>query len=191
VNLVGKAFIVSIFVMSLVFMAFAIALYATNKNWREIVINEQAGPEKPLGLAPQLRKEQTDNDKLKKDLKDLTEARDAAKNAEEQALAKLESELEVMTKERQDLEAASDALQKKMTETVAAMNVTQSNTVKSREEINKLRTQISETQKARDDKFKEILGKTDELNQALIEKERLEKRAEDLGKDLEKAKKLH
>ena len=36
-NLVGKIFVVLIFVMSLVFMAFAMAVYATHRNWREEV----------------------------------------------------------------------------------------------------------------------------------------------------------
>ena len=46
-NLVGKIFVVLILVMSVLFMAFAMALYATHRNWREMVINEQASPDKP------------------------------------------------------------------------------------------------------------------------------------------------
>ena len=37
-NLVGKIFVVFIFVMSLVFMAFAMAVYTTQQNWREVVM---------------------------------------------------------------------------------------------------------------------------------------------------------
>ena len=51
-NLVGKIFVVLILVMSVVFMAFAMAVYATHRNWREVVVNEQAAPDKPLGLKP-------------------------------------------------------------------------------------------------------------------------------------------
>ena len=54
-NLVGKIFVVLILVMSVLFMAFAMAVYATHQNWRDVVVNEQATPDKPLGLAPQLK----------------------------------------------------------------------------------------------------------------------------------------
>ena len=67
-NLVGKIIVVSILVMGVLFMAFAIADYATHKNWREIVVNEQATPDKPLGLL-ELKKVQADN----KDLTDQSE----------------------------------------------------------------------------------------------------------------------
>ena len=35
-NLVGKIFIVLILVMSLVFMSFAVVVYATHHNWKEV-----------------------------------------------------------------------------------------------------------------------------------------------------------
>ena len=46
-NLLGKIFVVLIIVMSLVFMTLALAVYATHKNWKDIV-------EGPNGLKTQL-----------------------------------------------------------------------------------------------------------------------------------------
>ena len=57
-NLVGKILIVLIFVMSLVFMSFAVAVYATHTNWRLRVMNETPTRENPLGLVKQLQAEQ-------------------------------------------------------------------------------------------------------------------------------------
>ena len=53
-NLVGKIFTVLIFVMSLVFMTFAIMVYATQKNWKLVVNNSQDTVERPLGLSQRL-----------------------------------------------------------------------------------------------------------------------------------------
>ena len=53
-NLVGKIFTVLIFVMSLVFMTFAIMVYATQKNWKLVVDNSQDTVERPLGLSQRL-----------------------------------------------------------------------------------------------------------------------------------------
>ena len=55
-NLVGKIFVVFIFVMACVFMAFAMAVYTAQRNWRDEVMrpqNEVAG-NKELGLKYQL-----------------------------------------------------------------------------------------------------------------------------------------
>jgi chromosome segregation ATPase len=190
-NLIGKIFVISIFVMSLVFMSFAIALYSTQKNWREAVVNEQAGLDKPLGLMPRLKTEQKHNEELKTELKNLIEERDKAKNAHEQALAKLQTELETVTRELKKLDMEYAALEKKTSESVAAMNATQGKATQYREDLAKLRTQILEAQKVHDDVFKDVVRKTDELNQAVNEKEQLQKRMEDLAKDLAKAKKLN
>ena len=51
-NLIGKIFVVLILVMSVLFMAFAMAVYAMHQNWREVVVNEQATPSKPWGWPP-------------------------------------------------------------------------------------------------------------------------------------------
>ena len=42
-NLVGKIFIMLIFVMSLFWMGFAVVVYATHTNWKDLVENPQTG----------------------------------------------------------------------------------------------------------------------------------------------------
>ena len=41
-NLVGKIFVVIICVMSIFFMGLTVAVYATHRNWREVVMNDKA-----------------------------------------------------------------------------------------------------------------------------------------------------
>jgi cell shape-determining protein MreC len=187
-NLIGKIFVVLIFVMSLVFMSFAIAVYSTHKNWKDYVMNDQAAPDKPLGLIKKFENEQTRNEELKTQLKTLTEERNTAKTAHEQALTKLRTELETATLEKKKLEEGYAALQKSESESVVAMNTTQANATKFREELEKLRGQLLDAWNDRDKHFKEVERKTDELNQALNDNEQLKKRTNDLAKDLAKAK---
>ena len=59
-NWLGKVFVVLILLMSIVFMSLAMMVYATHKNWREVI-------EGPNGLAVQLKNEQTENEQLKAD----------------------------------------------------------------------------------------------------------------------------
>ena len=54
-NLVGKIFVVSILVMSVLFMAFAMAVYATHQNWRERSSTRRRRRTSRWGWPPQLK----------------------------------------------------------------------------------------------------------------------------------------
>ena len=78
-NLVGKIFVVLIFVMSLVFMTAAMLVYAMHRNWREEVLNPQTGLNRKYVDLQAHNKELTDQlDKLKQQVA-------AEKNAQRQA----------------------------------------------------------------------------------------------------------
>ena len=180
-NLVGKIFIVLILVTSIFFMAVAMAVYATHKNWREVVV----APE--VGLQARLDKAKAENKALTDKAQKLKQQFDAEKAAKTQALAKLESELEVARRELKDLEAKQTDLEKAKREAVAAMNATQENATGYRKEVEGQRTAVEEARKDRDAHFKEVVRLTDELNQAVNDKELLRKRTEELAKDVAKA----
>ncbi len=184
-NLVGKIFIVVIFVMSLVFMTLAMMVYAMHKNWRNEVVNES--PDKP-GLNRRLQNEQAHNKDLTDQLDKLKQHGEEEKHAQQQAATKLENELDQIKKERKQLEASLADLEKAKRDSVAAMNATQKNSADYRQELEKLRTDVLQAQQDRDAHFKEVVRLTDLLNEAANEKELLRKRTEDMGKDLAKAR---
>jgi hypothetical protein len=180
-NLVGKIFIVLILVTSVFFMAIAMAVYATHKNWREAVV----APE--VGLQARLDKSKAENQVLRDEAAKMKQQFDAEKAVKTQALAKLESELEVARGELKTLDAKQADLEKAKREAVAAMNATQENATGYRKEVEGQRTAVEEARKDRDAHFKEVVRLTDALNQAANEKELLRKRTEDLAKDVAKA----
>jgi hypothetical protein len=186
-NLVGKIFIVLIFVMALVFMSFAMAVYATHKNWKDVVMNEQVSADKPLGLSQQLKNEKTRNDELNAQKEKLQQQYEAEKAAKTQAIAKLENELKTAKDELVAIEKVKAELDKASREAVAAMNSTQTNATTFQKERDGLRVDILQAQKDRDAHFKEVVRLTDEFNQAVNDKDQLRKRTEDLGKDMTKA----
>lgn len=188
-NLVGKIFTVLILIMSVLFMAFAMAVYATHKNWREEVMRpaDKVTAEMKLGLHYQLEDAKADNKKLTDEKDKLKQQFDAEKAAKAQAVAKLESELEVAKGELKSLEAKQAELEKAKREAVAAMNATQTNATGFRKELEGQRTTVGEAQKDRDAHFKEVVRLTEELNQAVNEKDLLKKRTDELAKDLAKA----
>ncbi len=180
-NLVGKIFIVSMLVASVFFMAVAMAVYATNKNWREVIV----APD--VGLQARLEKAKAENKALTEEAEKLKQEFDFEKAVKIQALAKLQSELEVARAELKKLDATQAELEKAKSEAVAAMNATQETTAGYRKEVEGQRTAVEEARKDRDAHFKEVVRLTDELNQAVNEKELLRKRTEELAKDVAKA----
>jgi hypothetical protein len=186
-NLVGKIFVVLILVMAILFMAFAMAVYATHKNWRELVQNEQPTPDKPLGLAPQLKRAQDENKKLNDENEKLKQQYDAEKAAKLQALTKLERDLEAVRGDLKTLEKKLAELEEAKRRAVAAMSSTQINATDYRKELDSQRKTIGEAQKDRDAHFKEVVRLTEALHQAANEKDLLTKRTDELAKDLAKA----
>ena len=188
-NLVGKIFVVLILVTSVLFMAFAMAVYATHKNWREVVLNEPAtaAPDKPLGLTYQLKNEQAHNKELTDQMDKLTLQFKAEEKAKTDAIAKLESELEVTKGELATLKATQDKLDAAQREAVAAMRTTQMNATRDRNEVESQRKKLQEARNDREAHFQEVVRLTDELNQAVNEKEQLRKRTDELAKDVAKA----
>jgi myosin heavy subunit len=189
-NLVGKIFVVLIFVMSLVFMTISMFVYAAHRNYREEILRtkEEVVPGKELGLKLQLDAARKNHDKLTADYDTLKKELDAEKTFRTQAVAKLENELKVLTEERKDREAKYAELVKSEREAAAAMKTTQENMTHSEKERDDLDTKVVQAQKDRDDHFKEMRRLTDELHQASMEKDQLEKRMTTLTADLQKAK---
>ena len=191
-NLVGKIFVVLIFVMSLVFMSFAMAVYATHRNWREIVILPQNSPKlaqgKEVGLKFQLMEVKQYNEELRSQIETLRKDIDNERNAKEKSLNKLETERDELLKERRALEAGYADLEKAKRDAVAAMSATQKVAADYRKELEDIRQQLIEAQQDRDAHFKEVVRLTDDLNQATNERDLLSKRAADVSKDLSKAR---
>ncbi|MEN6457994.1 MAG: hypothetical protein ABFC63_03625 [Thermoguttaceae bacterium] len=186
-NLVGKIFVVLIFVMSLVFMAFAMAVYATHRNWREEVTRPRGAGKEP-GLQVQLTEARAENANLKDRLESSSKQLAFEKNEKLQALNKLQTALNIKEKDLNELQKGYATEKRDTREAVAAMNATQKNASDYYQELEKQRTAAIEAQQDRDKYFKDLVQKDDELNQASNEKEQLRKRNEDLAKDLAKAR---
>jgi chromosome segregation ATPase len=183
-NLVGKIITVSILVASVFFMAVAMAVYATHRNWRDALLTPD------VGLQARYEAAQKKNKELTEEAAKLKQQFDAEKAAKMQALAKLEAELEAARAELKELDVKQADLAKAKAEAVAAMNETQGQTAGSRKELEAQRTAVAEARKDRDAHFQEVVRLTDELNQAANEKDLLQKRTTELAKDVAKTEQV-
>jgi septal ring factor EnvC (AmiA/AmiB activator) len=110
-NIIGKIFVFAVFVMSLVFMSFAIALFSTHTNWREEITRTadkvQAG--KPLGYKLQLDEAKKERETLTAEIAKLTAEVATSEAARDQIVAKIQTALEEKDKELQALRKDKDA----------------------------------------------------------------------------------
>lgn len=189
-NLVGKIFVVLILVMSLVFMSFAVATYATHKNWYLMVMNENPSGEKPLGLKFQLANEKESN-------KQLTDERDRIKTTLENEkkilrdkLAKSQGELDELQKKYELDQKTRAQLVDDQRKAVASLQQLQIAEEGLRKENLALRDDVRKSQQQRDDIRKQMVKQVDDLNQSQMEVKTLQNRNATLVADMAKAKEV-
>ena len=191
-NLLGKIFVVLIFVMSLVFMSFAVAVYGTHQNWKKMVDRPQSevGAGAPLGLKFQLDNakqllEKAEADKAKVEAEIAKEAK-----AKREALAKLETERDELMKQRDDLAKQRDDLATKDKASVAALDSAQQNLAKLTAEVDTLRGEIRTAQTERDQSADTVVKLTDQVHQSQGELKRLEERRIQLASEIATQRKV-
>ena len=176
-NLVGKIFIVLIFVMSVLFMGFAVAIYASHTNWKTVV----DAPE--TGLKAQLAKEQAKSAELSSERDRLAGQRDAEELAKRDALGKLQTETQTLQEQR---DAATKELTQQ-TQDVRDARATLAEAHKTlaalRGEVDKLRAEIRQEQQEKDNAFSKVVELTDQQHDLANELKTLQDRQKDLAED--------
>ncbi|HEY3393247.1 MAG TPA: hypothetical protein VGK58_11095 [Lacipirellulaceae bacterium] len=173
-NWLGKVFVVLILIMSLVFMGLAMAVYATHKNWKEVIEGAPGSP----GLRTRLDQAQQENQQLVAERNRKVEELEGEKDAALRQVAQLESERTGLVTRNQSIQAENDKLTQDIAQATAAVSATQANNDKLAAEVTNLRQQIRTAQQARDAAFRETLASTEQLHQLIgkyeIAQERLQ-----------------
>jgi hypothetical protein len=189
-TLVGKIFTMLILIMSITFMAFAIMVFATHKNWKELADNATASAGKPLGLKQQLAALQTalsDAKKLEERLRNELAQEQAARKA---ALAALQVRA---TKAEADLAVVQGKYDELFTlhgQTTAANKTAQDRLLALESEAKMLRDELRTVQRDLDAKFLQVVSLTDQLNQAESMRQILEERNREATFQIARMKKV-
>lgn len=180
-TLVGKIFTVLIFIMSLVFMSFAVMVFATHQNWRDLVKSTDSS--KP-GLERRLELK-TDELKGAKQEHERTKQQLALEQASRrQALAALQTKITTDN-------ATIAQQEKELIDKTAALNqVTLANKIAQdrltdlEAEVATLRKETQLAQLDRDTQFSKVVELTDRLNQDEVKRQALEERSNQLNAQL-------
>ena len=172
-TLLGKAFTVVIFLLSAVFMVLALAVNASHRNWRDVVLGDN-------GLKNDIEKISRVNEQLR-DSKDRIQADlDREQAARRTALAALQTQVDTLqdkleTSENEVVSLRSDnstLVQLDESRAAELQRLTDSNIA--------LRDQIRTEQQDRDTLFTETLTLTDQMNTLRGFKQELEVRNQQL-----------
>jgi uncharacterized protein YoxC len=183
-NIIGKIFVFAVFVMSLVFMSFAIAVYSTHTNWKEEIERPadevQAG--KPLGYKAQLTDAKKERELLTQQINDLTQRVAEKEAARDQVVAKLQTALEQKDKELQGLRGEKEKREDEREQAQAELTATRTELEKVTKTVDDLRAQVRGMQA----KVDEQVDRTAKLAGDLHEKESFLEIAVERKKQLEK-----
>lgn len=180
-NLVGKIFVVLILVMSLVFMSFSIAVYATHRNWRDVVLGNPA--QNKVGLKEELQKADNRFKELEASRQRLETELANVKSSRDRAVAALETERNNLINETKRLNDQVTGLNKQVSDATNTMGLTQDTLKKLREQMAVVQEQLDAARLERDDKFKDVVKLTDDLAQATGELSRLDQTNKKLVQD--------
>lgn len=155
-NAVGKILVMLNFVMSLVFMAFAVSVYSVHKNWEEVVKGPQPGA--PQGLLGQISDLQQKRDRLQSQYNELKREIDREVKLEQQRIAVLETERENQLEKVKTLETQLTQITEDKTKTTAAIDAAIAEVGKKSAETQLMSEEIEKQRAVIDDLNKQILA---------------------------------
>ena len=176
-TLLGKSFTALILILSAIFMVLALAVNASHRNWRDVVLTGVNGQP---GLKKQIETTTRTNDQLRDSEQRTRAALDREQAARRTALAALQTQLDQLKTDLQSSEAAVQQLR-------AANQVLIANDLSVTQELERLTTDntnlrlaVRTEQKSRDELFTQTLELTDQMNKLRGFKQQLEERNEQL-----------
>ena len=189
-TLLGKIFTMLIFIFAIFFCALSVCVFMTQKNWRDMVLNENATPEKPLGLTFQLDQKRQDVSQRETELRELQQelARERASRA--YALAALEESRQIEADLRRVAEKAHADLLVAHREAATAVSNNEARLAALTAEVAEARAAVKVAQSDRDDKQARVVFLTDEVHKAEDLKRRLEERQAELSAQIGRMQKV-
>lgn len=157
-TLLGKFLSTFIFILSTAFMVLALAVNASHRNWRDVVLDPGNGLKKQIETISRTNKQLTD------DRQRTQGALDREQAARRTALAALQSQLDQMEQLLRASEAQVQQLEAKSTELSQLDRSRAEELQRLTDETRKLRDQIRAEQEDRDSLFAETLKMTDQMN---------------------------
>jgi hypothetical protein len=147
-NIIGKIFVFAVFVMSLVFMAFSVAIYSTHTNWRDEILRtpEQAQAGKQIGYKFKLEEARKERTRLEEEITQLRAAVNTSETARDQVIAKIYTALEEKNKDLVALRKEKEVREKERSDAQAELTAARGELEEATKKVVALRKEVQEQQ---------------------------------------------
>ena len=147
-NIIGKIFVFAVFVMSLVFMAFSVAIYSTHTNWRDEIERSPADARagKPIGYKFQLEEARKERARLEEEITQLRSAVNTSETARDQVIAKIYTALEEKNKDLAALRKEKETREKERSDAQAELTAARGELDEATKKVVALRKEVQEQQ---------------------------------------------
>lgn len=157
-NIIGKIFVFAVFIMSLVFMSFGVALYSTHTNWREEIV-------KPGGLNDQLQNARNEATKLQEEINELTTDVKESEVARDTVIAQIQAALREKNESLQELRKRVDEQEQDRNKAQDELAAKSRELEQATAQINDLRDSVKQQQQNLDDQVKRTADMAVELHE--------------------------
>lgn len=171
-NFVGKLFIILIFVMSLVFMSFAVAVYSTSNNWKETAKKVDEELKAAKAQVQQLTAKQTE----------LQQTCDESLKKKGEEIAKLSAEIVNLNNEKDSAVKTRIELENTIGTAIATVQSTHKEIAESRGQLESLTNDFRKAQLDWNTLFTDFVKKTDEAHALSMKLSNLEAVSQELVK---------
>ncbi|MCX7403307.1 MAG: hypothetical protein NTY87_09435 [Planctomycetia bacterium] len=170
-NIIGKIFVFAVFVMSLVFMTFSVAIYSSHVNWREQIerTRDEATAFNPIGLKYQLEDVKEEREKLTTEINRLQTAASNSEASRDQVVAKLQVALSEKSKELSALRDEKEEKEKEQKKVLEELTSAREELKKATQSVESLRKEVQ----AQQAKVDQQVGRASELAGELHARESL------------------
>ena len=177
-NSVGRIFIVLIFIMSLVFMSFTVAVYSTSNNWKKIADEHKSS----------LDKARAESNQFKQRLEELQKNVDEQLKAKGDIIADLHSQVGIFAQNQQETTQQLVALQSEINDALQAIKSTHITLADAQAQQTQLRDVFRKTQQDWNALLTDYVTKTDEAHTLTLQLNNLELVSQELVKQYADAK---
>ncbi|MGI9178009.1 MAG: hypothetical protein ACR2IT_09160 [Pirellulales bacterium] len=183
-NIIGKIFVFAVFVMSLMLMTFAAAVYMSHVNWKDEV--ERGGNDLKPGQQPgyryQIEQATKEREELKAKITSLETAVADSERSRDQVLGKLQTAIEQKNAELLKLRGEKDERQAKMEQAVEDVRKLRDDLLEADKNVAALQAQVKDQQQ----KVDAQVDKSAQLSASLAEVQAQLEIAEERKSQLEK-----
>ena len=176
-TLLGKSFSAVILILSAVIMVLALAVNASHRNWRDVVLTGVSGQP---GLKAQIESTSRENAQLRDSAQRTQADLDREQAARRTALAALQTQLDQLKTDLQSSESTVQQQTAQITELVQTDRARAEELAQLTDDNATLRTRVRTEQQDRDKLFTQTLELTDQMNKLRGFKQQLEERNQQL-----------